>query len=614
MKRSFGKLRINNFKTFLGEHELDLSSFADGLHFVKGSNRKEKRLGSNGSGKSSLWDAVTWCYFGKTPSGLRNPDVMPWGKKCKVWVSSEVYYKDKLHVIRRSTNPNSLTLNGKDCGQEHVEAVLGLDFDVFTNTIILGQGRPLFFDLTPTGKMKLFSDVLHLDKWNERSKKASSKVAGLQGQENDLQLKLSSVTAKSEQLGSLISDLKEKEKSWRQQQSSKKTELAAEVKEYDKVIKELSKKKDIAEVEYDVAMTEGKLFDKSIDAADVTYQKLAAKEARYKAKSEIYETQLAKLRKELKELKSSKTCPTCGQPIKQNQTASHESEIRKEISELKKKVGTGVPDVLARKLAKAEKKLEDMRAEIGKLSDKAVRAHDEVDRISYKLSDLKAELSSASKKLEAWEDEENPHTTQLAKLREQKKAVQEEVETLKASLDKVARRIVRAKFWIKGFKDIRLQVIDDVLQELQLVTDSMLDEMGLQDWRVIYAIEKETKSGKVRRGLNVTILSPSNKKPVKWESWSGGEAQRLRVAGALALSDVLLGYAGVQSDLEVLDEPINHMSIEGVEDLCDFLATRAEQMEKKTFYAAQLVMESSKFKSVTKVVKGSKGSSLTISM
>jgi DNA repair exonuclease SbcCD ATPase subunit len=143
------------------------------------------------------------------------------------------------------------------------------------------------------------------------------------------------------------------------------------------------------------------------------------------------------------------------------------------------------------------------------------------------------------------------------------------------------------------------------------VTNAALADVGLMDWQVKYGIEKETKSGTIQRGLNVTILSPNNRVPVRWESWSGGEMQRLRIIGALALSDVLLGHAGINCGLEIIDEPSQHLSGDGVRDLCDYLAERAQGLGKQTFLVDHVAIQSSRFSSVINVTKERTGTILT---
>ena len=60
----FKKIILNNFLSF-GYSELDLSNC--GYTLVSGINNNKNDLAtSNGSGKSSLWEAISWSLTGKT--------------------------------------------------------------------------------------------------------------------------------------------------------------------------------------------------------------------------------------------------------------------------------------------------------------------------------------------------------------------------------------------------------------------------------------------------------------------------------------------------------------------------------------------------------------------
>ncbi|MEZ6841391.1 AAA family ATPase [Acinetobacter baumannii] len=59
----FLTLKINNFLT-IGEARLDLAN--RGLLLVQGENKDNSSADSNGSGKSSIVDALCWCLYGTT--------------------------------------------------------------------------------------------------------------------------------------------------------------------------------------------------------------------------------------------------------------------------------------------------------------------------------------------------------------------------------------------------------------------------------------------------------------------------------------------------------------------------------------------------------------------
>ena len=131
----------------------------------------------------------------------------------------------------------------------------------------------------------------------------------------------------------------------------------------------------------------------------------------------------------------------------------------------------------------------------------------------------------------------------------------------------------------------------------------------LGEWGITYATEKETKAGTRQQVLDVAVRSPaSGDESVRWEVWSGGEGQRLRLAGALALSEVLLAHAGVRFDLRVLDEPTRGLSPEGVRDLCELLTEYAAQADLAVWYIDHAAVDSAAAASTLMVIKDGSGS------
>jgi energy-coupling factor transporter ATP-binding protein EcfA2 len=95
---------------------------------------------------------------------------------------------------------------------------------------------------------------------------------------------------------------------------------------------------------------------------------------------------------------------------------------------------------------------------------------------------------------------------------------------------------------------------------------------------------------------------------VRWEAWSGGEGQRLRLIGALALAEVLLAHAGLEPKIEILDEPTRHLSPEGVRDVAEYLILRSQDTGRKIFLVDHQLMDSSQFASTITIAKDRKGS------
>jgi hypothetical protein len=122
---------IEDFKEFHGEHSIVLGKLGLGVHFVSGVNLVDKRLGSNGAGKSSIWDALCWCLFGRTVSGLWGTDLRTWDSKTHAFVRVMVRVDGEKALIVRSTKTNGLWIDGKLCEQAAVDELIGLSYATF---------------------------------------------------------------------------------------------------------------------------------------------------------------------------------------------------------------------------------------------------------------------------------------------------------------------------------------------------------------------------------------------------------------------------------------------------------------------------------------------------
>ena len=575
----FDYLKVEGFKSFIGTTIIDFRKHGVGLHFLAGMNlRAKEQLGSNGAGKSTLWDALVWCLQGRTARGLRNPDVRPWHPNgCKTKVEVGYRTSDHAHVCVRTIAPNFLTLDGKACDQRELDRSLGLTFDLLTHTVVLGQGRPLFFDLEPRRKMELFGTTLNLDRWDVRSQFAAEKVAKLEQRLIAVQHDIDSYTAKIDQMESLMADTAVSMSKWSVERHEAVKHVEAELAQTKVIYQNMERDRGEWDLKYDGAMTELQPLEAQLRDVDRQYQHALAK---------CFAIRDA--------IESPDKCPTCGQKIVGHAEHVRRLTMEQRTAEAKKNKHLEVVQRLKKSHAEFAKKANDSKHQLDYYTARRAEAAAKVQVLEDRMGEVSA----------------NPFRTQLREYQATSARYAADRLELRRKRKQIRRAIERRAFWVKAFRDVRLEIVQTVLQELEMVTASLLEQIGLLGWRVNYAIEKETQSGTVQRGLTVLILSPDNDKPVKWEVWSGGEQQRLRIVSALALSQVLLSHAGVAPNLEVLDEPTSHMSPQGTQYVCDFLADRAHQLRKCIIYADQNVVESTRFTSTIYVVKGKAGSRL----
>lgn len=613
MRIEYKTLILRDFGSFNGEHELDLSG--GGVVLIRGRNKRGPRLGSNGAGKSTLLNALFWCLYGKTTNGLGSTDIKPWkgGKKTRVTLVLEV--DGTLCTVTRALNPNRLSVdhvdNITDVTQEDVDKLVGMSAEVARNTIFLGQGRPLFHDLTNKDKMSFLADVLGLDRWDRYSAKAREKA-------NDLNDDLSDLDMKSATNKGHIRQLKEDVKHFKHEADLFEEDREKNITEVQERIDKLTKEIDDAEVAYGALIVQIDSLGLDLRLAEEDLPKLTR--ARSEALAEYRAAQHAQMtvtkeheeaQGQLLALKKSRLCPTCGQEIKRESTYLKNMEkIKGRVDELTKQMNADAVEQAKKRLDKADEVESKHYALVRELRGKLEPLEREASLLKDSAQELKFRLKSDQQLLENLENDVNMHRDQYLKFKRDLARVKKEQEELLEQQAKLERRMERTKFWIKGFQDIRLHILEDMLGELELVTNAMMDSVGLVDWEVKYSIERETKAGTIQRGLTTFVSSPDNTKDVKWASWSGGEAQRLRLPGALALSQVLLSRAGVEPSIEILDEPSRGLSPEGVEDLCDFLSERARALKKTIFLVDHAAMDGALFDRVVTVTKTKEGSSI----
>jgi energy-coupling factor transporter ATP-binding protein EcfA2 len=123
-------------------------------------------------------------------------------------------------------------------------------------------------------------------------------------------------------------------------------------------------------------------------------------------------------------------------------------------------------------------------------------------------------------------------------------------------------------------------------------------------------VERETKSGTVSRGFNVFVRSPDSADAVPWEAWSGGETQRLRLAGTMGLMDLIADRVGRQPTMEVFDEPTDRLSGDGIDDLVTLLSSRAKLEQKRIFLVDHRSLDAGRFDGQLRVVYNEHGSQL----
>ena len=175
MNIKFKNINIENFLS-IGNASIDFSN--NGYTLVKGiNNNKDDLATSNGSGKSSLFEAICWCLTGETIRGIKS-DISNINSDGGAYVELNLEVSgDTWKIIRTKDHKQyktnlKLFKNGSDVsgkGIRDTSKILSdnlpdLTSSLIGSVIILGQGLPQrFSNNTPSGRKDVLEKLSKSD-------------------------------------------------------------------------------------------------------------------------------------------------------------------------------------------------------------------------------------------------------------------------------------------------------------------------------------------------------------------------------------------------------------------------------------------------------------------
>lgn len=612
----FDSLELTNFKSFRGHHTINLLKYGAGLHFVTGINKVNPELGANGAGKTSVWDGLYWILYGRSIRGRLSPTLHTWGVDGETNGMLHLEKDGVAYIVTRCWHPNSLSIRqGEDIRmveQPDVDALIGLDANAFLYTILVGQGNPLFMDLAPSAKLDVFEKLLNLTYWTDRSDIAKREY-------NRLEVRISDFNNEIHTHREAIKDLKIARQGESKRVKEQRQKLGERLAEQKQVIRTVAR--ELGETD-DEMVRIGKIGDKLKKKIDVVLDRMEHQNRRLekfsrKLQARLHERNVAAVQVDhMKDqitrlLETSKNkCPTCGQKW----SIKHRDEQVKRIRAEMKSYGRVIKryDIAVSSL---DGKTDQVHLKLKMLK----RTHNDLSKRLLKWMGKKKEIESRIRELNITQKNAHDIMTTIKIDRQQLKAAVElageqirkrrdAIKDAKSKRSDLERSAIATEFWIKGFRNIRLLLIDRITAEFSASVTQEAEALGLVGWELEVVVEKENKSGTIQRGLQVLIKGPHGEEAVPFEAYSGGEGQRLRLAVTFGLSDVILHYAGIVPGLEILDEPTRGINPQGVENLLLLLHERSHETGKQIWFVDQHGLDQGLFDKVMTVRKTKEGS------
>lgn len=588
----FRSISFQGFRSFRDEEVMKLPK-TPGVFLITGENQVEPELGANGVGKSSFADGLCWGLFGKTSKGHRAKDIGNWTGDYLTAVSINFYDECGDNTITRRWNPNALVhqledYDPKTIEQHDVERILGLNYKLFLATVLFSQSGKSFMELGPSGQAEALSDVLNLSVWEDRSNGAKIATKVHRGQWEELDQSVKELRAKR---GALVDEYNYsvvKEGLWKDEQKKSRKALLL-----------LLDEADVLQVEAHASMEE----------ADRLSRKIGKETDKHKIRVDRYREQIQRVDNQINDLRVQEA---------QQQTLMHgvQSEVRRYSDLLNAKTGRCPycdnqlqKDVIEKELRSLKRREQDRENKLYDTEEELVEAKKNKDCVhALKLEAIDDRILARNDKTEAanhYQDCVDTYQraekaiviiqTQIKSLKKEKNPHAETLDELDRKIDFLAHEIKhgaaearrrevwadRANYWSQGFLRIRLWLLERAMCEFEAKMLNSFDMLGLKGWNVSCNTEKTLKTGGTKPALTILVSSPESPEPVPWGVWSGGEEQRLKVAGSAAFSDLVCDRMGVRPSMEIWDEPTQHLSGEGCDDLMEFFGHRARMLKKQ---------------------------------
>jgi DNA repair exonuclease SbcCD ATPase subunit len=566
------KIELEDFRSFKGKHTFTFPT-KPGLYAITGKNLINPTLGPNAIGKSSFLEAIRWCNYGHTSRGLKASDIINYdAKSCSVTVEQNV--AGELLTVTRTQSPNSLRLNGTIVDQQTLEKHLRLGPQAYDYAVMFPQFGDAFFDKSPGDKLALFSQIMELDYWLERSKAADDLAKELALEKGTLEQAL----ARNDSILKTLSD-----------------DVAALIIKRDSFEAEKQQAIRRHKEALQQAKTDAAKLDQRLATADEAltglHQRLERAEGRVAALDRL-ELKLQTVTAALQKLDGlDATCPTCLQQVNECHLRDEKAKITREVRLTTAEIDD--IDVKRSDLKAIKQNIRDFEDERRDSQAKQSRADSEIRRLKQNIED---EQKRPNPYLEMIEAKKNQHLK-----------LKGEIAKTQEAFTQTEQDHAAVSFWVSGFKRVRLFIVEQALQQLELEINNCLGSLGLMEWAIKLDVERENKSGGITKGFTVMIYPPSVAKPIRFEAYSGGETQRLRLAGNLGLANLIMERAGLRNTIEFFDEPSAHLSDEGTLDLADTLAQRAVDAGRSIFIIEHRLLDYP-YRNTINIIKDASGS------
>ncbi len=481
-------------------------------------------IGTNGSGKSTMLDALTFVLFNKPFRKINKPQLINTTNERECVVEIEFSVNTRDYLVRRGIRPNifDIEVNGNPLHREAddrinqktlEESILKVNYKSFTQIVILGSSTFVpFMQLTSSVRRDVIEDLLDIRIFSAMNNLIKEKVRVEKEKIKSLHLKKENLTDKISMQDNFIKEIEEQGKNNIQSTKDKIKVLTVEVDTHieHNQIKE-SNVSDLIKEQEKVTGAGEKLVKLNNLKGKIT-QKVST------------------ITKEHKFFTDNTVCPTCTQDIEESFRLNRIDDVQNKARELQK----GYKD-----LEETIKVEQDRERHFNKLSK-------EITTLTHGISKNNTRISGCQRQIRDLESEIQRFTEQLANRNTEHGKLEEFRTNLQKTVDELSERkeeTVHYDFAYSLLRDdgVKTKIIK---KYLPFINQQVNRYLQLMDFYINFKLDEE---------FNETVESPIHE-DFSYASFSEGEKMRIDLALLFTWREVARVKNSVNTNLLILDE------------------------------------------------------------
>jgi len=510
----FQKLRYKNFLSS-GDSFTEIDFLANSTNLI---------IGSNGAGKSTILDALTFVLFNKPFRKINKPQLVNSVNEKNCVVEIEFSSNNRQYLVRRGIKPNvfDIEVDGKlldkrgddrDNQQTLEEGILKVNYKSFTQIVILGSSTFVpFMQLSAAHRREVIEDLLDIRVFSSMSTIVKDRIKVIRDELKLLELQKSNLKEKGQMLAKFIEDIT---KRGEENIEAKRDEIKTHMLEQQKL-----------ESENIDLLTEIEKLNTELEElqdAGAKLKKLGPLRGKIQQK-------LATVNKNVKFFTENSVCPTCTQDIDESLSSEKVAEINAEGSKLEEGLKQ-LEDTIA-----AEEKREEQFTSVSK----DLLGHNR--QLSSNNSSI-LNMGKNIKSLEADIDKIKDSIENQDESREQLKATATKLSGVKDKMTELNEEMEKHKFVNTLLKDGGVKT-NIIRKYIPLINKHVNKYLQMMEFYINFNLDEE---------FNETVVSPIHEK-FSYSSFSEGEKMRIDLALLFTWREVARVRNSVNTNLLIMDE------------------------------------------------------------